>query len=330
MTSETTRPDRDPALERPTRATALGEELARLLDDPEAFVATLRTGLAGLADERYARMPVHHSASSGPVLGVRLSLQAAIRRPLERAVGEASGSSALWLAQRLVVEEVREVRLFSLPALARSLPDDPERTWQVLRRLGRVARDWVEVDSQAHIWARGVLAEPFRWAELEQLVYSVRPMERRLIGSTLACMPHEVPRASRAHLAAADVGSRAMMLARDLIGDDEPLVRKGLSWALREWAKVDPTAVERVVRDETAIAIEHRDGHRARVIRDTLPALGPGVAGELRPRLSGIRVRPGSTSTSPASRRAAAFGSVPDLADELAAHQGSRFPGALR
>lgn len=329
MTSESTRPDRAQALERLARAAALGEELASLLDDPEAFVAIVGAGLASLADERYARMPFHRSAASGPVLGVPPSLQAAVRRPLERALGEASGSSALWLSQRLVGEEVREVRLLSLPGLARSLPDDPERTWQVLRRLGRAARDWVEVDSQAHVWARGVLAEPFRWAELEQLVYSARPMERRLIGATLARMPHEVPRATWAHLAA-DAGPRAMLLARDLIGDEEPPVRRGLSRALREWTKVDPTAVERVLRDETAIATEHRDGHRAWVIRDTLPALGPGVAGELRPRLAGIRAHPGSTSTSPASRRAAAFGSVPDLADELAAQQGSRFPGAPR
>jgi hypothetical protein len=310
-------------------AAALGDRLAGLIDDPETFVAALRAGLERLSDEGYAHMPVHRSATSGPVLGVRLSLQGAIRRRLEPALREGSGASALWLAQRLVGEEVREVRLFALPALARSLPEDPERTWQALRRLGRTARDWVEVDSQAHAWAEGVLAEPFRWAELEQLVYSARPMERRLVGATLACMPHAVPRTFRGRLAS-ETAPRAMSLARDLIGDAEPLVRKALSWALREWARVDAAAVERVARDETAIAVEHADGHRARVVRDTLPALPPGVGAELRARLAGIRVRPGSPSTSPAARRATAFGPLPDLGDALAVRQGARFRGGER
>jgi hypothetical protein len=48
--------------------------------------------------------------------------------------------------------------------------------------------DWIEVDALAQAWAVGILAEPFRWAELEQLVYSSDAMERRLVGSTLATM----------------------------------------------------------------------------------------------------------------------------------------------
>ncbi len=41
-----------------------------------------------------------------------------------------------------------------------------------MRRLGRRAEDWIAVDSLADLWARGILSESFRWAELEQLLYS--------------------------------------------------------------------------------------------------------------------------------------------------------------
>ena len=68
--------------------------------------------------------------------------------------------------------------MLARPCLLRALPDEPERTWQLMRRLGARAGDWIEVDALAQAWAVGVLAEPFRWAELEQLVYSVSVMER--------------------------------------------------------------------------------------------------------------------------------------------------------
>ena len=41
-----------------------------------------------------------------------------------------------------------------------------------MRRMARAAHDWISVDSLADVFARGILAEPFRWAEIEQLVYS--------------------------------------------------------------------------------------------------------------------------------------------------------------
>ena len=70
--------------------------------------------------------------------------------------------------------------------LRRSLPDDPERSWQLMRRLSRASADWISVDALAGLYAQGILAESFRWAELEQLVYSADRWERRLVGSTVA------------------------------------------------------------------------------------------------------------------------------------------------
>ena len=66
-----------------------------------------------------------------------------------------------------------------------------------MRRLARRAADWISVDELADLFAQGVLLERFRWAELEQLVYSSDKWERRLVGSTLARLPYEVPKHAR-------------------------------------------------------------------------------------------------------------------------------------
>ena len=68
---------------------------------------------------------------SGAVIGTRWPLIHAVERALRRPLEESSSSSALWLAQRLAASPFREVRLFSLPCLERSLRDDPERSWQL-------------------------------------------------------------------------------------------------------------------------------------------------------------------------------------------------------
>ena len=95
------------------------------------------------------------------------------------------------------------MRLFSHVALRRSLAGDPERSWQVIRRLARRASDWVSVDSLADLTARGILLEPYRWAELEQLVYSPHKWERRLVGSTLAELPFRLRRRTSGRTASA-------------------------------------------------------------------------------------------------------------------------------
>ena len=74
---------------------------------------------------------------------------------------------------------------------------EPERAWQRLRVEAARAGDWITVDSLAHVAGRGILSEPYRWAELEQLVYSPSRWERRLVGSTIATIPHVDRRAGR-------------------------------------------------------------------------------------------------------------------------------------
>jgi 3-methyladenine DNA glycosylase AlkD len=322
LTSEVTKRAAALVAERLPQARGLGLALAELIDDPEAFTRTLTDGLEQLADEAYAAEQERVAPGSGTVIGTRWPLVHAVERALRLPLRESSSSSALWLAQRLASAPFREVRLFSLPCLERSLPDDPERSWQLMRRLGHGAQDWISVDTLASVYARGILLERFRWAELEQLVYSKQHMERRLVGATLARMPYEVQGPAARQVL--DV-SRALELVSVLMGDADDQVQKALSWALREWSRVDRLPVEHLLDRETTIAARTGDGHRAWVIRDSLVLIDPRVAWELHARLAGLRRRVSSPSTSEASKAAISFSAPLDMADSTVAQQGERF-----
>ena len=159
------------------------------------------------------------------------------------------------------------------------------------------------MDTLAHVAARGILAEPYRWAELEQLVYSPSRWERRLAGSTIATIPHADRTAGRTP----EVVRRGLAIVGDLVGDPEPDVQKALSWALRTLAAVDLPATAAFLRTEADVARATDDGYRAWVIRDTCEKLPAALAAELRAALAGIRRRTGAPSTSRASARAADF-----------------------
>lgn len=289
-------------------AEALGQALAEHLQDPESFAAALRAGLEELADPEYLAGQQSVAPGLGMTLGVRWPLLAAVIRGFRGATKRDRAAPLLFLADRLFREEPLEARWFAFALLERTLKDDPERTWQLLRRGAREAGDWITVDDLAHPYGTGVAAEPYRWAELEQLVFSPSRWERRLVASTIATMTHGNRRSGRGD----EVVARALPLLGQLIGDDEPDVQKALSWAYRSLAQIDPDRTLAALRDETERAVTTDDGHRAWVIRDTLAKLPPADADELRARLSGIRRRPGAPSTSNASELATRFGGLPD------------------
>lgn len=305
-------------------ARGLGQSLAELVDYPDEFVATLRDGLSRLADEHYAAEQERVAPGSGPVFGVRAPLIATIARQIRTPLREISPALALSLAERLSLEPEREFVFFAHEALERVLPVDPERAWQLMRRLARRAHDWIRVDSLAPLYAKGILAEPVRWAEIEQLVFSSSEWERRLVGSTVATMPVVLPRHRRAELNRAP----ALELIRSLMGDASEMVRKSLGWALRSWREVDAQGVNRLLRDEAARAVATNDGNRAWVIRDALrdshvPAPAPLVA-ELRATLGGVRRTSAGPSTSEAGAIAARFRGLEDLSERATQVQGDR------
>src|SRR4051812_4219876 len=282
-------------------AEAIGRALVDSVDDPAAFATELRRGLASLADPEYVVGQQLVAPGIGPLLGVRWPLNAAVSRGFRAASRDVSSTSLIQVADRLLGEERLELRWFAFGLLERVVTTDPERAWQLLRRAAREATDWITVDSLAHPYGRGILRERYRWAELEQLVYSPSAWERRLVGSTIATLPHVGRRPDER----AAIVRRGLPLIGDLIGDAEPDVQKALSWALRTLAAIDLPATAAFLRAEAATARATRDGGRAWVIRDTLGKLPDELAEELRAALDGIRRRPGAPSTSRARATAA-------------------------
>jgi 3-methyladenine DNA glycosylase AlkD len=281
---------------RPT-AEDLGRNLADDVSDPTAFAAALRDGLAALADPEYLEGQRRIAPGIGRVHGVRWPLIEAVRRGFREATRRDRTSGWLEIADRLLREPELEAHWFAFGLLERLVDDDTERAWQLIRRASRDASDWITVDSLAHPVGKGVLHEAYRWAELEQLVFSPSRWERRLVGSTIATMPHIDRRLGRAP----EVASRGLGLIRDLIGDAEPDVQKALAWALRSMAGIDRAATTAFLDEESTTAAATNDGHRAWVIRDALTKLDAVDAERIRTRLDGVRRRGGAPSTSRAA-----------------------------
>ncbi|HUP82810.1 MAG TPA: DNA alkylation repair protein [Candidatus Limnocylindria bacterium] len=314
--------------ERLPQARGLGETLGELVDQPEEFVAVAREGLLQLADEAYAAEQGRVTPGQGVIFGVRNPLLAAVARQLKASLKQGSDASALWLAERLVIEPEREFTILAHTCLLRSLPSDPERTWQLMRKLAHAAHEWISVDSLAVLYAAGILREHYRWAELEQLVYAAGKWERRLVGATIAQLPHEMSRADRPRLANAP----GLTLIKSLIGDAEPDVQKALSWALRSWLEVDSNGVRELIRAEADDALRTNDGHRAWVLRDALtaPVVDPSFAAEIRARLEGVRRDGRKQSTSQAAETARGFVGYERLTDAALEQQGARQQGGAQ
>jgi 3-methyladenine DNA glycosylase AlkD len=285
-------------------AEAIGRDLAELTADPEAFAVALRTGLLSLSDAEYLEGQRRVAPGIGAILGVRWPLIEAIKRGFRESTRRERTSTWLFVADRLLREPELESHWFAFGLLERLIHDEPERTWQLTRRAAREAADWITVDSLAHVVGKGILAEEYRWAELEQLVYSPSRWERRLVGSTVATTPFIDHRRGREPL----VAQHGLGLIAQLIGDAEPDVQKALAWALRSLTVVDREAVTTFCESEAARAAQTADGHRAWVIRDVLPKLDQVRAAAIRASLDGIRRRPGAPSTSSAAEAADRFG----------------------
>ena len=278
-------------------AERLGTSLAELTNDPDAFTRALGAGFAALSDAEYREGSRRIAPGLGAIYGVRWPLTAAVERCFRKATRGERPAGYLELADRLFAEAELEPRWFAFGLLDRLLPVDPERAWQLLRRAAREASDWITVDSLAHPYGRGIILEGYRWAELEQLVFSPSQWERRLVGSTIATLPFVDRTAGRRP----QVAVHGLGLIGNLIGDAEPNVQKALAWALRSLVLVDPDAVLDFVQREASLAAATDDGYRAWVLRDALVKLPSGPAAAIRTELATIRRRSGAPSTSEAA-----------------------------
>ncbi|MFN8628823.1 MAG: DNA alkylation repair protein [Chloroflexota bacterium] len=283
-------------------AVALGKRAGNEAQDPAEIAAILHEGLQALADPEYLEGQRRVAPGIGELLGVRNPLLSAVTRGLRAATKRDRPSTLLDIADHLQRQGPLELHWLANDLLDRAIALEPERAWQLVRREAKSANDWITIDNLAHIAGRGILAEAYRWAELEQLVYSPSRWERRLAGSTVATIPFVDRKASRTP----EVAQRGLGIVGDLIGDREPDVQKSLSWALRNLLYVDPGAVHAFLDREAQLAADANDGHRAWVVRDTFEKLDPDTIARHKATLAEVRKRPGAPSTSRASAAAAA------------------------
>ena len=140
-------------------ARELGSALADLIDYPEEYVAALRVGLTGLADESIppSRSASHPAQAPSSVFARRCSTRPCARSG--RRCAKARRPRHCGLPTDWQLEKEREFVFFCHQALERSLAADPERSWQLMRQVARHATDWIRVDSLAGVWARGILLE---------------------------------------------------------------------------------------------------------------------------------------------------------------------------
>ena len=163
---------------RSARAVEIGHEAGAIAGDPAGVARVLRAGLSELADPEYLAGQRRVAPGIGPILGVRRPLLRAVSRGLRASTRRDRSTTLLDVAERLLREELLELHWIAFDILERTMATDPEVSWQLVRSAARRAGDWITVDSLAHVVGRGILAEPYRWAELEQLVFSSSRWER--------------------------------------------------------------------------------------------------------------------------------------------------------
>ena len=123
-------------------------------------------------------------------------------RPLQVAVrkGFEKGSRGASTSELLVARRPAAARAGARGALVRDHDPPADAAGRSRSERGSCsagpradADDWITVDTLAHPFGKGILAEAYRWAELEQLTVSPSRWERRLVGSTIATMPFVEP-----------------------------------------------------------------------------------------------------------------------------------------
>ena len=220
------------------------------LGDPDAFATALTRRPSSARRPGVPRRPASGRPRHRP--GPRRPLAARWRRSPAASARRPRGDRAtplLFVADRLFREPELEAALVRVRA-ARAHPRRPTPSGPGSSSAGRPASpdDWITVDSLAHPYGKGIAAEPYRWAELEQLVYSPvalgAPPRRLHDRDDDPRRPHARPRAR---------GRRRTpcRCSEQLMGDAEPDVQKALSWAYRSLAVVDHAATVAALRDET-------------------------------------------------------------------------------
>ncbi len=142
--------------------------------------------------------------------------------------------------------------------------------------------------------------------------------------ATLATLPHRLPTARRDELGPESV-ERALEMIRLLMGDAEEMVQKALSWAIREWTRVDAEPLRRCCgqRLPSRSSTETVPVPGSSAIHS--PARRPTSAPTCADQLASLRRDREAPSTSIAAGQAASFAALLAGANDAVAAQGDRY-----
>ncbi|MBN9620030.1 MAG: DNA alkylation repair protein [Actinobacteria bacterium] len=214
----------------------------------EELVATLRSGLRGLADPARAPQMQAYMKSAMPYLGVRVPQVRALVRGTARSLGVTdlrASVLALWDAAAYREERYAATELLNVPA---ARPLRRPSLLGLYEHLIVTGAWWDHVDEVAH-----------RVGELLRLFPDeVRP--------TVARWPQSPDRWLRRTSVICQLGARTvtdldlLTTAIDANADDPDFfLRKAVGWALREYAKTDPDWVRTFVAGRSLSPLSVRE-----------------------------------------------------------------------
>ena len=171
------------------------------------------------------------------ILGVSAPAQRAVLRPLARTLRDAPAPEVLRVARALLDTGVHEARQVAFELVGGRRDVVAGLNGKAVEVLGRGNDNWASVDSfsvcvAGPAWRDGKVgdADVLRWCGRAD-----RWWRRTALVSTVALN-------MRSRGGGGDV-PRTLRICHPLAGDADPMVAKGLSWALRALVSVDPTAV---------------------------------------------------------------------------------------
>jgi len=199
--------------------------------------------LGAAADPVRREHAVGYFPSALEILGVSAPAMRRVLRPLARSMRASSAADVLATARGLLDTRVHEARQIAFELVGGRPDVVAELDGSAVEELGRGNDNWASVDGfsvsvAGPAWRDGRVtdADVLRWCRSAD-----RWWRRTALVSTVALNVRS--RGGRGDI------SRTVRVCRELAGDCDPMVAKGLSWALRALSTVDAAAVKRFLLD---------------------------------------------------------------------------------
>jgi 3-methyladenine DNA glycosylase AlkD len=211
--------------------------------DLQSLALWVDTALRELTDPERKRVTSGYFPTSLEILGVSAPKMRKVLRALLKDLTDAAPRDVLELAWLIRDMDTHEGRHLAFELIENRLDARALLKTRDVVGLGKGNDNWASVDSfscsvSGPVWREGQISDkrvlswtrsPNRWWRRTAVVSTV-PLNMKSRGGT------------------GDPG-RTLTICRELAGDRDPMVAKGLSWALRTLVSVDPEGVRGFLKD---------------------------------------------------------------------------------